>query len=99
MRASASAAIGAGVEAWISKNFRRTCGQKHGRPFMFAVGLVDIGNAGRLRTSPGPVVAGVGPELASLGFASARIEHRRPRLVGEEFDRGLQDLEQEFVLD
>ena len=66
-------------------------------PFMFAVGLVDIGDAGRLRTAPGPVVAGVGPELASLGFASARIEHRRPCLVGEEFDRGLQDLEQELV--
>src|ERR1700722_3466686 len=29
MRASATAAIGAGVEAWISKNFRRTCAQQN----------------------------------------------------------------------
>jgi len=28
MRASASAAIGAGVAAWISKNFRRTCASR-----------------------------------------------------------------------
>ena len=29
MRASASAAIGAGFAAWMSKNFRRACAQQN----------------------------------------------------------------------
>jgi hypothetical protein len=29
MRASASAAIGAGLAVWMSKNFRRTCAQQN----------------------------------------------------------------------
>ena len=40
---------------------------------------------------------GIGPQLAGLGLASARIEHRRARLVGEELVRTLQDVEQSLV--
>src|SRR5580658_3684013 len=42
-------------------------GQMRYGPFMFAVGLVDIGDARQLRAAPGPIVTGIGPELASLG--------------------------------
>ena len=72
-------------------------GQMRGGTLVLAVGLVDIGDARRLGTAPGPVVAGIGPQLAGLGLASARIEHRRARLVGEELVRTLQDVEQSLV--
>ena len=63
-------------------------GQMRGGTLVLAVGLVDIGDARRLGTAPGPVVAGIGPvALVGLGLASARIEHRRARLVGEELGR------------
>ena len=115
MRASASAAIGAGVGGLdFEELLRRTCAQQnaspglalvgqrlvgavavdlqdaakagkmHGGPPVLAVGLVDIANARQLRVAPGPIVARVGPELAGLGLSPARIEHRRPRLVGEQ---------------
>jgi hypothetical protein len=61
---------------------------------VLAVGLVDIGDARRFRASSEPVAGGVGPELPGLGLASATIEHRRPRLVGEQLVRALQDPEQ-----
>ena len=59
--------------------------------------LAYRGGVGRLGTAPGTVVAGIGPQLAGLGLASARIEHRRARLVGEELVRTLQDVEQSLV--
>jgi hypothetical protein len=68
-----------------------------GGTLVLAVGLVDIGDARRLGTAPGPVVADIGPQLAGLGLALARIEHRRAPLVGEELVRTLQDVEQSLV--
>lgn len=41
-----------------------------------------------------PVVAGIGEELAGLGPAATRVEHRRRGLIGEELVRRLQALEQ-----
>ena len=72
-------------------------GKMHGGPLVLAVGLVDIGDARRLRVAPGPIVARVGPELAGLGLSPARIKHRRPRLVGEQLHQFLQYLEQPLM--
>ncbi len=49
------------------------------------------------RCRPRPIVPGIGEELAGLGPAAPRIEHRRRRLVGEQSGRGLQVVEQPFV--
>ena len=68
-----------------------------GGTLVLAVGFVDIGDGRRLGTAPGSIVAGIGPQLAGLGLTSARIEHRRARLVGEELVRTLQDVEQSLV--
>jgi hypothetical protein len=38
-----------------------------------AIGRVEVGDAGWVEPAPGPVVAGVGEELARLGLAAARI--------------------------
>jgi hypothetical protein len=54
------------------------------QPLGFAVGCIDIGDAGRIETAPRPVVGGIGPELAGLGAPSTGIEHRHRRLVGEQ---------------
>jgi hypothetical protein len=45
------------------------------RPFGLAIRSVDIGDGGRVRAAPGPVVAGIGRELAGLGAAASEIEH------------------------
>ena len=67
------------------------------RPFGLAIGSVDIGDGGRVRAAPGPVVAGIGPELASLGAAASGIEHRGGGLVGKQFWRLLQHREQPLM--
>ena len=54
------------------------------QPLGFAVGCIDIGDAGRIEAAPGPVVGGIGPELAGFGAPSTGIEHRHRRLVGEQ---------------
>ena len=41
-----------------------------------------------------PIIARIGPKLAKLDLLAARIKDRRTRLVGKQFRRGLQDLEQ-----
>ena len=52
----------------------------------------------RIRTAaPRPVVAGNGPEVALLGFASSRIEHRTARLVAEQLRRAPEVREQMIV--
>lgn len=54
------------------------------QPLGLAVGCIDIGDAGRIEAAPGPVVGGIGPELAGPGAPSTGIEHRHRRLVGEQ---------------
>jgi hypothetical protein len=49
------------------------------------VGRIDIGDRRRVGSAPGAIVSGVGPELPGLGASSAGIEHRRRRLVSEQF--------------
>jgi len=50
------------------------------RPFGLAVGRIDISDARWIGSTPWPVVGRVGPELASLGVATAgascRAAHR-----------------------
>ena len=63
-------------------------------PLGLAVGGIDVGHARRLWAAPGPVITGVGPELARLGPSAPGIEHRRRGLVGEELLRRLEPHEQ-----
>ena len=44
--------------------------------------------------APGPVIAGISPELAALHSLAPRMEDGAARLIGEEFWRCLQELEQ-----
>ncbi len=62
-----------------------------------AVGRVEVDDAGRIGSAPGPVVTRIGEELAGLGSSAAWIEHRGGGLVGEELGRGLEALEQALV--
>jgi hypothetical protein len=41
-----------------------------------------------------PIIARIGPKLAEFHLLAPRIENRRTRLVGEQFRRAFQDLEQ-----
>jgi hypothetical protein len=50
-----------------------------------AVRRVKIDDSGRITAAPSTVIAGVGEELAGLGAAAARVEHRCRRLIGKEF--------------
>lgn len=59
-------------------------GEMAEQPLGFAVGCIDVGDAGRIEAAPGPVVGGISPELAGLGAPSTGIEHRHRRLVGEQ---------------
>jgi hypothetical protein len=54
------------------------------RPLGLAIGRVDIGNARWIRTTPGTVIGGIGPELAGLGPATAGIEDGRGGLICEQ---------------
>lgn len=62
-----------------------------------AIRRIKIGQPGRVRSVPGTVVASVGEELAGLGSAAARVEHRRRGLICEELGRRLQPLEQTLM--
>lgn len=62
-----------------------------------AIRRVEVGDAGRVRSNPGPVVARIREELTGLGPPPARIEHRRGGLVGEQLPGGLEPLEQARV--
>ena len=50
-----------------------------------APGRIEVDHAGRIGAAPGTVIPGQGPQPAGLRLAAARIEHRRPRLIHEEF--------------
>ena len=58
--------------------------------FAAAPGRIEVDHAGRISSAPGAVVAGQGPQPAGLRLAAARIEHRRPGLVHEQFRGRLQ---------
>ena len=62
-----------------------------------AVGRIDIDDARRIGSAPGSLIAGIGPELPGFRSAASRIQHRGGRLVGEEFARGLEALQQPGV--
>ena len=53
---------------------------------------IGIDDAGRIGSSPRPVVARDRPEVAGLGPAAAGIEYRCPRLVDGDLGRAEQDL-------
>src|SRR5271166_812267 len=55
---------------------------------------IAIDNSWRIGAAPGPVVAGISPELAALHTLAPRIEDGAACLVGKQFRRGLEDLEQ-----
>src|SRR6185437_13346100 len=50
----------------------------------FAIRRVDIGHAGRVRTSPRSIVSNISEELTGLGSAAARIQYGRGRFIGEQ---------------
>jgi hypothetical protein len=62
-----------------------------------AIGGIDISDSRRIGPAPRSVVAGVGPELAGLGSASAGVEHRQGGFVREQLRRGLQVLQKSRV--
>ena len=48
---------------------------------------IDIDGDRRICAAESPVVARISPELAGLGAPPSGVEHRRLRLVGEDFRR------------
>lgn len=72
-------------------------GEMSDRPFRFAVGSIDIDDAGWIGAAPGPVITGISPELARLRPAAAGIEHGRPGFVGEQLGRALQLRQHPFM--
>ncbi len=62
-------------------------GEMTDRLFGLAVRRIEVGDAGRVSSAPGAIIAGIGEELARLRAAPAGIEHRRRGLVGEELPR------------
>ena len=62
--------------------------QMRGGTFGPAIGAVEIDRRRRIGPVPGPVIAGIDPEPAGLGAASAGIEHRDRGVVGEQLLRG-----------
>ena len=55
---------------------------------------IAINNGRRIAAAPGPVIAGISPELAALHALASRIEDGAACLVGKQFRRGFQELEQ-----
>ena len=53
-----------------------------------ATGCIGKGDSGRVRSAPWPIIAGDRPEIALLDPTTARIEHRRLRLVDRDLGRG-----------
>jgi hypothetical protein len=62
-------------------------GKMRDRLRRLSIGRIDIGDRRRVGSAPRPVVPRIGPELAGLGAASAWVEHRGRRLVGEQLRR------------
>ena len=95
-----AAALGQRAVAAIAIDLQHApeAGQMGHRSLGLAVGCVDVDHAGRIGAAPGPVVAGIGPELSRLGPAAAGIEHRCAGLVGEQLRRRLQ-LRQQPLMD
>ena len=50
---------------------------------MPAAGRVAVDHGRRGATTPGPIIAGNGPEIALLGSPAPRIEHRHDRLISK----------------
>ena len=67
-------------------------------PLAFAIRRVAIGDGRGIGAAPGPVVSGIGEELAGLCPAAAGIEYRYFGLVGEQLGGGLQHRQQPFML-
>lgn len=61
------------------------------------IGSVAVDDGGRIRAAPGPVVAGIGPDMPGLGLAAAGVEDRRGVLVGEQARRRFDDLQHALV--
>src|ERR1700722_5780896 len=58
-----------------------------GRTLCLAIRTVEVDGGRRVRSAPGPVVAGIDPEAAGLGAPPARIEHRDRGVIGEQLLR------------
>ncbi len=56
------------------------------RTLGFAIRRVDIDDAGRIGSLLRPVIAGIRPELAGLGFAPSRIKNRGRRSSAKSLD-------------
>src|SRR5205814_5969201 len=52
-----------------------------------AIGTVEVDGRRRIGPGPGPIVARIDPQSASLGAAAAGIEHRDRRVVGKDLAR------------
>ena len=57
-------------------------------------GRIGVGDGGRIGSTPWPVVAGDGPEVARLGVSSAGIEHRHRRLIDGDLGRAQHEFAQ-----
>jgi hypothetical protein len=74
----------------------REAGKVSDRLRGLAIGCVHVGDARWIGAAPRPVVTRVGPQLASLGTPTTRIEHRCG-LVREQLGRSLQHRQQALV--
>ena len=68
-----------------------------GRPFMLAVGRIDVGHAGRLGSGTRADHRGRKPRVGLSWCDRARIEHGRRCLVGEQLGRTLQPFKEAGV--
>jgi hypothetical protein len=66
-------------------------------PLGLTVGRVKIDHPRRIAATPWSVVPRIGPKLPGLRSTSARIEHRRRRLVGEQLCRTLEHAQKPFM--
>ena len=91
-RAALAARSGQPVVAGIAVNLEDAveAGEELFAMFTTAPGRIEVDDAGRIGSAPGAVVPGQGPQPAGLRPAAARIEHRRSRLVHEQFRGHLQ---------
>ncbi len=62
-----------------------------------AAGCIGEGDGGRVRSAPRPIVAGDRPEVPLLDPTTARIEHRRLRLVDSDLGRGQDEFAKALV--
>ena len=85
--------------AAIAVDLQRSVGAGEVRdgPFGFAIGCVNVGDAGRIRAAPGSIIPGTGPKLADLGASASGIEYGRRRLDGKEFAPFVEPSQQPFM--